>query len=154
MTLRFFIPTPGMVPVFAGGMGGHMLPLLRVASERRCDLGLLDQGCKAFTLPTGRAWVVIIGDDPAEPEVSFGPRGFHRPSVRALLKHADDVSLISCEIIPMVYERAAALAAIGLSSVIIETRPVHDPAWTRHVHRAAGRKLRTTARVAPNWRFA
>lgn len=152
MSLRYFTPTPDMVPFFARGMGSHLVPLLDMAAHKRCHFASLDQRRPDFGLRLDKPLVVIIGDDPSEPQKSLGPPAFHRESVKALFEHAFDLSLISCEIIPDFYVRAAALASIGFSSVIIETRSRHDPAWTRFANRYGPGKLRSTGRVHPKWR--
>lgn len=143
--MNYFFPSPAMVDVFAGALGVHMRSLLTLAANRKCLLGLQDQEQVPFTVPAGRPWVVVIGDDPADPETSMGPHGFHTGSLAALLGAATDVTIIACEIIPELYERQAVLAAGGFSGVIIETRPQHADAWMAFVAIVAPGKLRMAA---------
>ena len=143
--MNLFFPTPAMVSVFAGGLGNHMRPLLALAAHRKCLLALQDQERAPFTVPSARPWVVIIGDDPADPETSLGPQGFHTGSLAALMRAATDVTINASEIIPELYERQAVLAAEGVSGVIIETRPQHADAWMAFVAIVAPGKMRMAA---------
>lgn len=150
MSLTFLFPAPWMVAVLGQSLGRHMLSLLSLAAKRPGSLALLDQDPDGFGVPTAPGWVVVVGDDPSEPEPALGPAGFHSASLAALLEAADDVSLISCEVKPEIYERASALAAIGLSSIVIETRPAQELMWVAFVEARAPGKLRTIARIDPN----
>ena len=141
--------SPEMVDIYARIMGEHLRGLLTMSAHRRCLPFLQDQERKPFTVPAPRPWVVIIGDDPAEPATSLGPEGFHTGSVASLLQAAFDVTLISCEIMPEIYDRAAGLAAVGRSSVIIETRQEHEDAWTAFSEIHARGKMKFRALVDP-----
>lgn len=141
-----------MVGILSRVLGPHMAPLLLEAAHQRCGLFLQDQEPAPFAVPAMRPWVVVIGDDPAMPATSLGPRGFHAGSLASLLRAAADVSLISCEIKPEIYERQAVLAVAGFSGVIVETRAEHEDAWLAFLAIVAPGKVRNVALVGSEWR--
>lgn len=147
---------PGMVGTFTRVFGDHMRPLLEAAAHFRCGLFLQDQTRVPTSPPAWDegAWVVVIGDDPEMPEASMGPSGFHAGSLASLLRAAADVSLISCEIKPEIYERQAVLAVAGFSGVIVETRAEHEDAWLAFLAIVAPGKVRNVALVGSEWRAA
>lgn len=150
------LPEPGTVGTFTRIFGDHMEPLLEAAAHFRCALLLQDQARVPAPFPAydEATWVVIIGDDPKPPETSMGPSGFHAASLVALLRAADDVSIISTEIKPAIYERQAVLAVAGFRGVIVETRVEHQDAWLSFLAMFAPGKVRGTALVSPKWRAA
>ncbi|MCJ2139420.1 hypothetical protein [Methylobacterium sp. E-066] len=140
--MRFYLPAPSSVATMADAMGDHMGPLLLLAAHRQCALGLQDQDLAPFPVPHVGPWVAIIGDDPPWADGARGPGAFHAGSLDALMGAAYDVSIISrSEIVPDIYDRAAALAMAGHSSVIIETLAQHEIAWAALVREAAPGKL-------------
>jgi hypothetical protein len=145
--VKAILLSPAMVDVYAKVLGEHLRGLLTLSAHRRCLPFLQDQEHEPFTVPAPWPWVVILGDDPKEPAPALGPDGFHTGSVAALLQAASDVTMISCEIKQEIYDRAAGLASVGLSSVIIETRQKYEVAWHNFSELHAPGKMRLRALV-------
>lgn len=104
----------------------HLAQIAKAAFEKRCQLALVPQEGGPFDLMNDKPFVCIVGDDL---DCSMGPAGFDGPSMDKMLKRTAAAAVISCEIIPWIYDRAAALAREGWSTVIVETRPEHEVPW-------------------------
>lgn len=104
---------PHLRPIYAAMAAGAGLLMVRQRSGR-------------FMRPDDPRFVAIVGDDT---DCALGPAGFHAKSMRRLLAAARSVAIIASDIEPAVYATAAAGALLGLSSVIVETRPEQEGAW-------------------------
>ena len=132
------IPPGELTRLIASGQP-HFRPVYAAMRSAGVALMLIRQGYGRFdvpTLPRGRGFVAVIGDDTDHAE---GPSGFRRKSLRRLAASVRGVSLISCEIQPDVYATAAELAALGQSVMIVETRPEQEAAWLDFLKVAAPR---------------
>lgn len=104
----------------------HLRPIYAAMKDHGTGLLLVRQNTGRFDLRKPPPLVAIVGDDT---DRALGPAGFHRKSIRRLAAQARSIAIIASDIVPDVYETAAALAALGRSALIIETRPEQEGAW-------------------------
>ena len=122
----------------ATGSGYYLAPIIRAVRDDGIGLLMIPQGGGRFDRPPAcRPWVAIIGDDL---DRSLGPGGFHKVSIRKLLKRAHGCSIVSSAAMPNVYAAAAAMAGTcRRNTVLIETTPLHELPWIEMVQRARPR---------------
>ena len=104
----------------------HMRPLFVAARDAGIGLCLVPQGHHAFDVPVDRPTVLLVGDDMHE---AFGPDGFHRKSVRRFIRRCRSAVIVSCAPIVTAYAAAATTAAMGMDTILIETRLEHEQNW-------------------------
>lgn len=106
----------------------HMAPIYAAIADAGIAFGFAIQGRTGkFSPPlASRPWVYILGDDLT---ISYGPDGFHLPSVKRLLKQATHTCVHSGAPLPEVYAGAAYMAGLGARVVIVETQLRHHGAW-------------------------
>ncbi|KGM34687.1 hypothetical protein [Inquilinus limosus] len=111
---------------------GHLTPILE-AVDKADTLYMVVPQCDGplapheFSLPGDRSSIVLLGDDY---DAAFGPKGFHKPSVRSAIRSAADVVIVSSGSDTPVYGLAAAIAVLMKRPVvIIETRLEQEQPW-------------------------
>ncbi len=114
----------------------HLRPIYAAMLDPGIALLMVQQKIGRFAVEAPRGFVAIIGDDT---DRALGPAGFHRKSVRRLAAQTCSIAIIASDIVPDVYETAAALAALGRGALIIETRPEQEGAWMDLMKTAAPR---------------
>ncbi len=105
----------------------HLRPILLAAADGLIGFGRVEQHRGPFRFPETRPVVLIVADDV---EISVGPSGFDRKSLRRFLKSAGSAVVVSGAAEPLAYG-AAVIAAIGLGrgALVVESREAHEPAW-------------------------
>jgi hypothetical protein len=113
----------------------HLRPLFHAVRDEGCDVAWIFQGAPATRLPkTGRPLIAVVGDDL---DRALGPEGFHRPTLRRLVREASVASIVSSGPVVDAYERPATNAVLLRENVIIvETRPEQELAWANFVRDA------------------
>lgn len=113
----------------------HLRPILSAVREFGSGLLLCGQGAGPFAVPRRRPLICIVGDDT---DRALGPAGFHRGSLRRLIRSADRGMLISSAPELQLYE-AAALAAYltGGTIIVVETRLEQEIPWLEFMQRAS-----------------
>ena len=112
----------------------HMRPIMLAVRDHGAGWATIPQRIGRFDLPQGKPIITIFGDDL---DVSLGPDGFHRKSVRCVLARCRVVSIVACEPLLELYLAAASAAVFGFPAAIIETRPEHEMQWLGLVKQAA-----------------
>lgn len=112
----------------------HLRPIYAAMRSGGVGLILVRQRIGQFPPPKKRPFVAIVGDDT---DRSLGPADFHRKSIRRLAAITHGVVVMSCELVPSVYATTAAVARLGVSTLIVETRPEHEGEWLDFVKEAA-----------------
>jgi hypothetical protein len=94
----------------------------------------------------GRGAITVVGDDVT---ISRGPDGFHLASLRKIVGRASAWAVVAARPPVELYRASAAMAKMGLITVLVETQPQFETAWvdwmTKHGRRSAGKML-----VTPN----
>lgn len=111
----------------AGGPS-YYAPLLKSVRDLNLGLYFVQQNCWPFDLPIqNRPVVTLIGDDT---EKAIGPNGFHRKSLRRLVRWADNAVMVACAPAPALYACASIMATcLRFKTLIIETRLEQEQAW-------------------------
>lgn len=114
----------------------HMSLLWAAVEAGKIDLAVVtqNQGNAPFAMPTSsRPLVSIVGDDERS---SLGPDRFDAASLRKLARRSE-IIIIMCGLSRDLYEAVVAHAMIeGLNSLIIETNPTQEIAWTNFAREA------------------
>lgn len=106
----------------------HLRPILFAVRDKGCRHLFVMQGPQPFPVePSGAPVIAIIGDDTVR---SVGPDGFHRKSLRRLVKSAA-VAVVMVGLSDEAYLEAASWAVLKRKNVVIvETRTAHELVWT------------------------
>lgn len=113
----------------------HLRPILLAVRDSNVGWATVTQRSGRFDLPRCRPSIVVIGDDL---DISMGPDGFHRKSIRRALARCKLIAVVASEALPGPYEAAARMAADQRrDAMVIETRPEHEMHWLALVHREA-----------------
>lgn len=117
----------------------YLRPVLVAVRDATTGLLLINQGHEPFVTPTvcGRSTISMILDDT---DRSVGPLGFHRRSLRRLIRASDAFAVISSSAIGLPYAAMSAVAATGKATVIIETRLEHELQWLALIQRVAPKR--------------
>lgn len=124
MSEYYAVNAPHLVPIFDAVRFGHIRFLM------------IEQGAIKIDGELGRlknCSVILIGDDEG---VALGPNQFDQIELANLIKSAHAVAIIASEPILEVYSAMSDLATAGNVSLIIETLPSHELAWTTAVRTA------------------
>lgn len=104
----------------------HLRPLLVAARDGGVRLCLVAQGRRRFDLPARYPTILLVGDDM---HVSMGPDGFHRKSLRRFIRTCRCAVIVSSAPLIEPYAAAAASAAMGMNTILVETRLSHEQVW-------------------------
>jgi len=92
----------------------------------------------------GRGAIIVVGDDIT---ISQGPAGFHLASLRKIVSRASAWAVVAARPPVELYHAAAAMAKMGMITVLVETQPEFETAWvgwmTKHGRKSAGKMLVT-----------
>lgn len=102
-------------------------PLYVALRDHNLNLYIIEQNSRPIALPkAGRAVLALIGDDTGK---SLGPSGFHKTSLRRLVKWAD-LAMIATVAAPRLYAYAATMpTSFGLNALVVETPLSGVQAW-------------------------
>ncbi|WP_289015535.1 hypothetical protein [uncultured Methylobacterium sp.] len=121
-------------------LGSHMDPV-HAAMRAGCVLITHGQAGHAFDPPRFGIGSIVIVEDDTKASTS-GPGGFHRRSIKRLVRRADTFAILSREPVLQAYAEAAAKAQEGGCALIVETSPQHEIAWLKAILTAApGREI-------------
>ena len=114
----------------------HLAPPFAAVAEG-LGLAIAAQTAEPFRLPENRPVVLVVGDDL---DTSLGPDGFHKPSLRRVLRRAAGVAVMAGAPRPEPYALAAEAAlTFGATMVLIECREITEGDWNAFVATAAPR---------------
>jgi hypothetical protein len=92
----------------------------------------------------GRGAIVVVGNDLT---TANGPSAFHLSSLRKIAKHVSAWAVVSASPPVELYAASAALAKVGAITLLVETQPEYEVAWTewltKHGRKSAGKMLIT-----------
>lgn len=114
----------------------HLRPIYTAMLEGGVAFLFVTQQSGRFGVEGRGGFVALIGDDT---DRALGPDGFHRKSIRRLVRQVQSIAIIASDIEPTAYAASAALARMGFGALIVETRPEQEGAWFETLRAAAPR---------------
>ena len=114
----------------------HLRPIYAAMLNPGISFLMVHQRGGRFGIVGGGGFVALIGDDT---DCALGPRGFHRKSIRRLAGQVRSIVIVASAAEPCAYAGVAALAAVGLGALLVETRPEQEGAWLDALKAAAPR---------------
>ena len=113
----------------------HIVPAILAVRDHGCAYVIAAQSPRAFTIPTGKPAIVVIGDDM---RTSLGPPGFSLKSLRRFLPTCRVAAIMSGAPVALAYERAVRAAVERRVNVaVIETQIPHEEEWADFIQAVA-----------------
>lgn len=108
----------------------HLRSIYRAVRDEGCNHLIVIQSDTPFPLIGEFPTIAIIGDDL---NCSKGPAAFHPPSLKSLVEKCS-AAVLMVGMSPQAYHHAASWAVLKRQHVVIvETRAVHELAWTGYL---------------------
>ena len=112
----------------------HLKPICKAVADYGCRFAVVAQRSGRFRFPASEGpMITLIADDL---DAALGPDGFHRKSLRRLIREAGCAVIVSSGPEERVYQTAAATAVVMRQPVVlIETRIEQELPWLDFVQK-------------------